>query len=135
MLSFSSARNNKSNYFLVPQSPSSDSRTRSFDLGGITLSLRIEPNGAARSLQVNEEEFQRTESNSSFTSSDSDDDCVPVENDIDDEIQVIRRYEMPVNEQIVYSSDTRQVNIRFFSRNVLKILSEIAEAAEYILNQ
>ena len=70
------------------------------------MSLRIESGNAGQSLQVNGEEYGRPESDSSFTSSSESEVTytVPEENDLEDDIQVIRRYDMPTNEDMMYSS-------------------------------
>ena len=73
-----------------------------------------------QSVQVNGEEIARPESDSSFTSSDSEMEYQAAGNESDDNIQVIRRYEMPANEQILYNSGPRQVRIN-------KVLSELVQ--------
>ena len=81
--------------------------TQSFDLGGITLSLRIEHNSLEASPQENGEAFH---TDSSYTSSESEMEFTSPTNGFeDDNIQVIRRYEMPADEQLIHSSGSHQV--------------------------
>ena len=82
------------------------SSTPSLDLGGITLSLRIEHNNSEPSIHVEpyspHQKLVRNISESEIETSAN-------AKDFDDGIEVIRSYEMPVKERTTRSSAKRQV--------------------------
>ena len=75
------------------------------NLEGVTLSLRIERTASGPVLRVNGEQSRKQASVATETSSDSEFDYATYE--YDDKIKVIRRYEIPPDEQILCSGQTR----------------------------